>query len=429
MKNKSVYVGMSADIIHHGHINLLRVASTYGCVTVGLLTDEAISSYKRVPKLTYNERETVISSLRYVKRVIPQRTLDYRDNLNQEKPDYVVHGNDWKTGVQSVTRDGVIDVLSKWGGELIEPDYTEGISSSDFHRSLSGLQSLKQFTLRRALEVKQCVRIIEAHSPVSAIMIERARRQKKHSIEYFDGLWLSSLTLSTFMGNTDDGSLDFSERLRMLQAIVQASTLPVVFDLDCINHNEHIEGIIKQLDCLGVAAVVVEDKFGLKQNSLLDDNHQRQLPINEYVQRIEKIKSSLPDYSGMLCVARIESLIYGAGMSDAVQRACFSLDAGADMVVAHTKSRNAEESIEFKERLRHLRPGSLVCIIPTSITSMNYSDFRDEKFNMVIHANQTLRFSLKAIEDGLVAILEDRLSSMQSALMSVDELLKLNQSL
>ena len=124
MANKRVYVGMSADLLHNGHINILKKAATLGDVTVGLLTDSAIASYKRLPYMQYEQRKAVVQEIKGVTEVISQHTLDYRDNLKTLKPDYVVHGDDWKEGVQRETRQQVIDTLSQWNGELIELTYT-----------------------------------------------------------------------------------------------------------------------------------------------------------------------------------------------------------------------------------------------------------------------------------------------------------------
>ncbi len=135
-----VYVGMSADIVHPGHINLIRAAEKYGEVTVGLLTDAAITSYKRKPCMTFEERKAVVENIKGVTRVVPQETLDYVPNLKKLKPQYVVHGDDWCEGVQKATRQRVIEVLQEWGGELIEPPYTPGVSSTEIIRRLRSQQ-------------------------------------------------------------------------------------------------------------------------------------------------------------------------------------------------------------------------------------------------------------------------------------------------
>ena len=127
---KKVYVALSADILHAGHINILKKANKFGDVTVGLLTDSAIASYKKLPHLNYKQREIILKNIKYVKKVLPQETLDYTKNLLRMKPDYVVHGDDWKFGIQKETRKNVIKILKKWSGKLIEPGYTKNVSTT-----------------------------------------------------------------------------------------------------------------------------------------------------------------------------------------------------------------------------------------------------------------------------------------------------------
>ena len=133
---KKVYVAFTADILHRGHINILNKAATLGETTVGLLTDKAISSYKQIPFLNYAQREIIVKNLKMVKKVIPQHTLDYKNNLRKIKPHFVVHGDDWRRGILKNTRSKVIKELKKWSGKLIEIPYTKNISSSDIKSSI-----------------------------------------------------------------------------------------------------------------------------------------------------------------------------------------------------------------------------------------------------------------------------------------------------
>ncbi len=135
-KEKIVYIPMAADILHRGHINIIKEGNKLGLVIVGLLTDEAITAYKRVPVMEYKERLAVVENIKGVYKVIPQSELDYRVNLIKLKPEYFMHGDDWKTGVMSKPRELAIKTISKWDGKLVEPEYTKGISSSDIIKKI-----------------------------------------------------------------------------------------------------------------------------------------------------------------------------------------------------------------------------------------------------------------------------------------------------
>ena len=141
---KKVYVGLAADILHEGHINILQIASKLGDVTIGLLTDSAISSYKKLPYLNYRQREIILKNIKFVKRVLPQTTLNYTKNLLRLRPDYVVHGDDWRSGIQKNAREQVIKTLKKWSGKIIEPRYTKNISSTKIRNKIDLIKIKKK---------------------------------------------------------------------------------------------------------------------------------------------------------------------------------------------------------------------------------------------------------------------------------------------
>ena len=270
-KKKIVYVGLAADIIHDGHINILKTANNFGDVTVGLLTDEAIASYKNIPYLDFNRRKIVIKNLKYVKKVIPQDTLDYVKNLNLIKPNFVVHGDDWKNGIQKNTRDRVIKTLKKWSGKLIEPRYTKNISSTIIKSKILEIGTLPQnrvSRLKRLLTSKSIVRIIESHNSLTGLIIENLTINKKHINLEFDGMWSSSLTDSATKGKPDNSSVDFSSRISSLNDMMDVTTKPLVFDADNGGQLEHLPFLVRSLERSGASAIIMEDKIGLKKNSL-----------------------------------------------------------------------------------------------------------------------------------------------------------------
>ena len=271
---KKVYVGLSADILHEGHINILKTAHNLGEVTVGLLTDQAIASYKKIPHLNFRQREIVLKNMKFVKKVIPQNTLDYRPNLKMIKPDYVVHGDDWKAGIQKKTRSQVIKTLKKWKGKLIEPRYTKNISSTLIKKNILEVGTSpdkRKSKLKRILEAKEIVRVLESHSALVGLIIENLKVVKNQKYSEFDAMWSSSLTDSALRGKPDNQSVDYSSRILGLNEILDVTTKPIIFDADNGGRLEHLPYMIKSLERIGVSAVIIEDKIGLKKNSLFEN--------------------------------------------------------------------------------------------------------------------------------------------------------------
>lgn len=391
---KSVYVGMSADIIHPGHINLLSEAAKLGEVTVGLLTDSAIASYKRLPYMTYEQRFAVVSSLSFVKRVIEQDTLDYGKNLVKLKPDFVVHGDDWREGVQSNTRSDVISVLSSWGGELVEVPYTPGISSSSLNAAIKELGTtphIRLQRLRRLLASKGFVRIMDSHNALSALIIESVEGFRGGKAVEYDGFWLSSLTESTVRGKPDIEALDVSSRLQTINDICEVTTKLIVFDGDTGGKPEHLAFTVRSLERLGVSAIIIEDKEGLKRNSLLgNDVPQTQSEISVFCDRIRAAKEAQVTDDFMV-IARIESLILDAGMNDAMVRALAYVDAGADGIMIHSRKTTPDEILEFCHKFRRENSHIPLVVVPTSFSVVSEDELQRAGVNLVIYANQLLR--------------------------------------
>lgn len=321
---KKVYVGMSADLIHPGHLNILKKAQELGEVTVGLLTDEAIATYKRMPFMEFEQRKQVIESIRCVSHVVPQTTLDYVPNLEAIKPDYVVHGDDWKTGVQQKIRQRVIDSLAQWGGELVEFPYTEGISSTLLNQAIKEIgttPNVRLKSLRRMLKVKPLLRFLDIHNAITGLIIENTRIDTSQGRREFDGMWGSSLTDSTAKGKPDIEAVDVSARMTTLNEVLEVTTKPIIFDADTGGQLQHFQFTVRTLERLGVSAAIIEDKTGLKRNSLFgNDVKQTQDSIESFCLKIQAGKQAQATNDFMI-FARIESLILDKGMEDAIKRA------------------------------------------------------------------------------------------------------------
>ena len=390
----TVYVGMSADLIHPGHINILERAAELGEVTVGLLTDGAIASYKRLPHMTYEQRKTVVESLKAVKRVVPQETLDYVPNLRELQPDYVVHGDDWRTGVQRDTRQRVIDALHEWGGELVEVPYTEGISSTQLNESVKQIgttPSVRLSRLRRLLDNKPLVRLLEAHNGLTGLIVETAQAQRDGLAVEFDGMWSSSLTDSTSRGKPDIEAVDISSRLQNVNDIFEVTTKPLVFDGDTGGKPEHFVFTVRSLERLGVSAVIIEDKEGLKRNSLFGtDVQQTQSSIEDFSTRIAIGKQAQITEDFMI-IARLESLILEKGMDDAVTRAQAYIEAGADALMIHSRRKEPDEIFEFCKHAEDFPNRVPIVAVPSSYNQVSEQELADRGVNVVIYANHMLR--------------------------------------
>ena len=406
---KLVYVAMSADLIHPGHLNIIRTASELGDVTVGLLTDQAIASYKRLPFLSYEQRKAVVESLKGVARVVPQETLDYVPNLRALRPHYVVHGDDWRTGVQRETRARVIDALKEWGGQLVEPPYTPGISSTQLihaAREIGTTPDVRRRRLRRLLYAKPLLRCLEAHNGLTGLIVEKTSVHVNDVEREFDGIWLSSLTDSVSRGKPDIECVDFTSRLTTVQEILEITTKPVIFDGETGGLPEHFVYTVRTLERLGVSAVIIEDKVGLKQNSLLGtDVEQWQADPREFAHKIEAGKRARVTDDFMI-IARIESLILGKGMDDALTRARAYVAAGADGIFVSSKEPTAGEILEFCRRYAELEARVPLVVVPTTYSSVTEDQLETAGVRIVIYANNLLRSAYPSMMTTARSILE-----------------------
>ena len=407
---KIVYVGLSVDIIHEGHINILKIASRYGDVIVGLLTDEAIASYKNIPHLNYNRRKIIVQNIKYVKKVIPQKTLSYVPNLNLLKPHFVVHGDDWKKGVQKQTRSDVIKTLKKWSGKLIEPKYTKNISSTLIKNRILeiGISPQNRVNrLKRLISSKNIVRILESHNSLTGLIIENLRIEKNNKKIEFDGMWSSSLTDSATKGLPDNSSLSFSSRISSLNDIMDVTTKPVVFDADNGGQIEHLPYLIRSLERSGVSAIIMEDKIGLKKNSLFKDQiGAKQDKPNLFAKKIKKICSTRQSNDFMV-IARIESFILEKGLNDAIKRAEIYSKAGADAILIHSKEKNTKEIFSFAKKFKKNKYFIPLVSVPSTYSKVYEKDLIKNGFKLVIYANQLLRAAYPAMEKTAKTILKN----------------------
>ena len=407
---KKVYVSVICDLLHAGHIKVLKKAASLGEVTIGLLTAEAIEELGERAFLKYSQREEVLKSLSYVKDVIPQRQSSYRENLNKIKPDYVVHGDDWASDHQKEIRKEVIELLNQWGGLLEEIPYSREISDISLKNQLLKLGltgHTRQTRLRQLLKLKPVVRIMEVHNALSALIIENASVELGNKKVNYDGFWSSSLTESTAKGKPDIEAVDMTSRLAMVNDIFEVTTKPMIFDADTGGKIEHFEIAVRSLERAGISAIVIEDKKGLKKNSLLGNEvSQEQDSIEAFCDKIKAGKSA-QTLDDMMIVARIESLILEAGMDDALLRAHAYIKAGADAIMIHSRHKNPEEIKIFMKSFRSKDNETPVVVVPTSFNSVTVDEFEQMGVNIVIYANHMLRSAYPAMLEVANNILEN----------------------
>tara|TARA_B100000963_G_scaffold144100_1_gene125554 strand:- start:8522 stop:9823 length:1302 start_codon:yes stop_codon:yes gene_type:complete len=429
MKNKKVYVGLSVDIIHEGHINILKIANKLGDVIVGLLTDEAIASYKNIPHLDYKRRKIIIQNIKYVKKVIPQYTLSYVPNLNLVKPDYVVHGDDWKSGIQKKTRSEVIKTLKKWSGKLIEPKYTKNISSTIIKNKILEIGSMPQSRisrLKRLIMSKKIVRILESHNSLTGLIIENLKVKKRNLEIEFDGMWSSSLTDSATKGKPDNSSLDFSARISSLNDMMDTTTKPLIFDADNGGQIEHLPFLIRSLERSGASAIIIEDKIGLKKNSLFKNQEgTKQDRPGIFSKKIKKILNSRQS-KDFLVIARIESFIVGKGLKDALMRAETYSKAGADAILIHSKEKTPEEIFTFAKKFKRSKYFIPLVSVPSTYSKVYEKDLIKNGFKIVIYANQLLRAAYPAMKNAAKLILQKgRAFEIDKKIIPIKEIINL----
>lgn len=427
--NKKVYIGMTADIMHPGLIHIINEATKYGNVIVGLLTDKAIAEHKRLPYLTYEQRKEVVENIKGVSEVIPQEEWSYVDNLKRIRPDYIIHGDDWKNGPLREIREQVFEVMNEQGGKVIEIPYTKGINSSSLDKEIKSIGTtpdIRLKTLRRLINAKPIVRILEAHDGLCGLIIENLEIQKGDKREVFDGMWSSSLTDSTSKGKPDIEAVDLTTRLQDLNNILECTTKPIIFDGDTGGKIEHFTFTVRTLERHGISAIIIEDKVGLKKNSLFGtDAIQTQDTIEGFCAKIKAGKEAQVTQDFMI-IARIESLIAGKPMSDALERAYAYVEAGADGIMIHSKNKSGEDIKEFCLTFRQRYAHVPIVVVPTTYDHIHESELRKWGVNVVIYANHMLRAAYPAMMRVACTILENgRAQEVRDLCMPIKEILEL----
>jgi len=426
---KTVYMCFSTDIIHSGHIAIIKKATALGELIVGVLSDEAVIEYKRFPLLPFEERKSMLENLVGVSKVVEQKTLSYRENLEALKPDYVVHGDDWLVGVQQPIRDEVIEVLASYGGELVEYPY----SKDDKYLALDKRAKLelsspdaRRGRLKRALAIKGTINAMEAHSGITGLIVENTKVEENGGFRQFDAMWVSSLCDSTAKGKPDIELVDMTSRFRTIDDIMEVTTKPIIFDGDTGGLPEHFVYTVKTLERMGVSMIIIEDKTGLKKNSLFGTEvKQTQAPIPEFCEKIRAGKRAQRTKEFMIC-ARIESLILEQGMEDALERAAAFVEAGADAIMIHSRKKDPAEIFEFIEKFRATDQATPVVVIPTSFNTVYEEEFKERGANIVIYANQLTRTGFPAMQNAAELILKNhRAKECDDVCMPIKDIIRL----
>lgn len=429
IENRTVYMCFSTDIIHGGHIAIIKKAAKLGKLTVGVLSDEAVISYKRFPLVPYTERKTLIENISGVHRVIEQKTLSYKDNIELLHPDYVVHGDDWVIGFQKPIRDEVVSVLASYGGKLVEYPYSADAKYEELEgraRLELSLPDIRRGRLKKALEMKGLVTAIEAHSGITGLIAEKTVVHQDGKSYQFDAMWISSLCDSTAKGKPDIELVDMTSRFRTIDDIMEVTTKPIIFDGDTGGMTEHFIYTVKSLERMGVSMIIIEDKTGLKKNSLFGNEVvQTQDSIENFCAKIAAGKRAQKSKDFMI-VARIESLILEKGMDDALNRAFSYVKAGADGIMIHSRKKDPSEVLEFVEKFRGADKVSPLVVVPTSFNSVTEDEFKARGVNVVIYANQLTRSGFPAMQNAAKMILENhRAMECDVTLMPIKEIITL----
>lgn len=426
---KTVYLCFGTDIIHSGHMHIIDMAAEYGEVIIGVLSDEAVASYKRFPLLSYEERFNIISHIVGVKQVVKQDTLSYAENLRSIRPDYVAHGDDWREGVQKPIREEVISVLGEYGGELLEFPYSDNEIYNrlemDARRKLS-IPDIRRGRLRKLLSMKQTVTAMEAHSGITGLIVEKTAVFQNGKNYQFDAMWISSLCDSTAKGKPDIELVDMSSRIRTVDDIMEVTTKPIILDGDTGGMTEHFVYNVKTLERMGVSAIIIEDKKGLKKNSLFGNEVvQTQADIDEFCAKICAGKKAQKTKEFMI-IARIESLILERGMDDALERAFAFVKAGADGIMIHSRKKNPGEIFEFVERFRAEDTTTPIVVVPTSFNEVTEDEFKRRGVNIIIYANQLTRSGFPAMKKTAETILANhRAKEADDMCMSIKDIITL----
>lgn len=428
-----VYTALGTDVIHEGHLNILKHAQEYGTVIVGALSDKALIRYSRFPTVSQEERVKLYESLEGVSRVIIQDDYLYDDVIATLKPDYVVHGDNWQNGPERAIRNNIEGLLATYGGTLIEVPYTRSEQARKVDQQLREKLAMPEYRrrrLRQLLAISPTVKVIEAHDGLTGLIAEKTVVDHNGRLDQFDGMWVSSLCDSTERGKPDIELVDMSARLRTVDDIMEVTTKPIILDGDTGGLTEHFVYNVRTLERMGVSAVIIEDKTGLKKNSLFGTEvKQTQAPIEDFCAKISAGKKvQLTD--DFMIIARIESLILERGMEDALTRAFAFRDAGADGIMIHSRKKDPAEIYEFCDRFREKDTTTPIVVVPTSFNGATEEELASHGINIVIYANQLIRAAFPAMQETARGILrahralevDEQLLPFKDIIRLIDEL-------
>lgn len=429
IESRTVYMCFSTDIIHSGHISIIRKAEKLGKLIIGVLSDEAVISYKRFPLLPFEERKAMFENIVGVSQVVEQTTLSYKENLETYRPTFVVHGDDWRDGLQKTIRAEVCDVLATYGGQLVEFPYARDEKYRELEkRAQLELSSpdVRRSRLKKALSMKGLVTAMEAHSGLTGLLVEKTMVEQEGGIRQFDAMWVSSLCDSTAKGKPDIELVDMTSRFRTIDDICEVTTKPIIFDGDTGGLTEHFVYTVRSLERMGVSMVIIEDKTGLKKNSLFGNEVvQTQDSIEHFCEKIRAGKKAQRSKDFMIC-ARIESLILEKGLEDALTRATAFVGAGADAIMIHSRKKDPAEIFEFAQRFRAADPVTPLVVVPTSFNTVTEEEFKARGINVVIYANQLTRAGFPAMQNAARTILSHhRAKECDNICMSFQDIIRL----
>lgn len=426
---KKVYTCFCTDVIHEGHLNILSEAKKYGQVIVGVLSDEAMIRFNRFPTITLEERKRIVEDTGLADSVILQNEIMYDDVINQIKPDYVIHGDNWCKGPENVIRNNVIENLGKYGGELIEVNYTynENVRKIDDNiKEKLAMPEYRRKRLRQLLKLCPVVKTIEVHSGLTGLIAEKTVVEHNGELNQFDAMWLSSLCDSTAKGKPDIELVDMSSRMRTIDDVMEVTTKPIILDGDTGGLVEHFVYNVRSLERMGVSAVIIEDKTGLKKNSLFGTEvEQTQDSIENFCNKIRAGKNAQRTEEFMI-IARIESLILEKGQEDALKRAFAYVDAGTDAIMIHSRKKSPDEIFAFCDAFRKQDSDTPIVVVPTSFNSVTEAELAAHGVKIVIYANQLTRSAFPAMQSTAMEILKNhRALEVDEKLMPFKEIITL----
>ncbi|WP_074889284.1 phosphoenolpyruvate mutase [Butyrivibrio proteoclasticus] len=429
IENRTVYMCFSTDMLHGGHISIIRKAQKLGKLIIGVMSDEAVASYKRYPLIPYEDRKAMFSSIAGVWKVVKQDSLSYKTNIEKYQPDYVVHGDDWQCGFQKPVRDEVVSELAVYGGRLVEFPYSSEQKYKDLEartKTELSMPHVRRGRLKRSMELQGLITAMEAHDGLTGLIVENTIVHDKGEAHQFDAMWVSSLCDSTAKGKPDIELVDMTSRFRTIEDLMEVTTKPIIFDGDTGGRREHFTYTVRSLERLGVSMVIIEDKTGLKKNSLFGTEvEQTQDSIENFSAKIRAGKAAQQTKEFMIC-ARIESLILEKGLDDALNRARAYVEAGADAIMIHSRKKEPDEIFEFIDQFRSVDKSTFLVVVPTSFNTVTEEEFKDRGVNVVIYANQLMRATVPAIQKAAETVLiNHRAKECDDFLMPFSEIIRL----